>query len=129
MVTQSFSIELSGLHAKLNDLLRQKDDLEVRLREQYGKNRSRHSTLAPSGSTLQIAAPSLSLRTVPSHGLHIHIAKAKRHSSIIEESADAKLVDRSATTRCYFHQVYSTASVPSDLADICFRNALGLDMQ
>lgn len=55
-----------------------------------------------------LGAPSLTLRSSPGVGLHVHLAKAKRDKCRIDKDPAFIAVQASNTTACYFYAVGGT---------------------
>ncbi|KAG1715645.1 hypothetical protein ID866_1527 [Astraeus odoratus] len=85
-VRPEFSKELMALHERLLNLLDCRQRLERELQVRYN-------------------APSLTLRTSPAHGMHVHVARAKRDQSRIKSSPEFIRISESASTSSFFHQV------------------------
>ncbi|KAF8506861.1 muts domain V-domain-containing protein [Russula emetica] len=92
-----FSEELSALHTKLQRLMKRREGLESDLQRQYG-------------------APSLTLRSTPLQGLHVHIAKSKRDAARAKVSPAFTIISESNSTCCLFHQGW--AQLGSKLLEI-----------
>ncbi|KAI0004084.1 muts domain V-domain-containing protein [Russula compacta] len=84
-INPEFSRELSALHAKLQRLLRRREDMESDLQRHY-------------------SAPSLTLRSSPLQGLHVYIAKSKRDAAKVKASPAFTIISESNSTCCFFHQ-------------------------
>nr|GAT47910.1 DNA mismatch repair protein [Mycena chlorophos] len=95
-IKPDFSEQLVELHSALDDLVLQREKLESRLQLEYD-------------------APSLTLRSSPAHGMHVHLLKAKRDSKKISQDPLFVSIAASGTTRCYFHADW--AQLGSRLAD------------
>jgi DNA mismatch repair ATPase MutS len=63
-------------------------------------------------------APSLSLRSSPAHGLHVHLAKAKRDRVKLDGSPSFITISESASTKCYFNKVRSPSLVSYIIIDV-----------
>ncbi|KAK2461757.1 hypothetical protein APHAL10511_006220 [Amanita phalloides] len=88
LIRQSFSEKIRSLHTRLKELIDQRGRLERDLQCVYN-------------------APSLSLRASPAHGVHIHLAKAKRDRVKLDDASDFVSIAESATTKCYFNKEWS----------------------
>ncbi|KAH9178879.1 muts domain V-domain-containing protein [Lactarius sanguifluus] len=95
-INPEFSEELLALHTRFQALLKQREDLESDLQRHYN-------------------APSLTLRSSPLHGLHVHIAKSKRDAAKAKDSPAFTLIAESNSTCCLFHQGW--AQVGSELLE------------
>ncbi|KAH9004188.1 muts domain V-domain-containing protein [Lactarius hatsudake] len=95
-INPEFSEELSALHTRFQGLLKQREDLESDLQRHYN-------------------APSLTLRSSPLHGLHVHVAKSKRDAAKAKASPAFTLIAESNSTCCFFHQGW--AQVGSELLE------------
>ncbi|KAH9081821.1 muts domain V-domain-containing protein [Lactarius deliciosus] len=95
-INPEFSEELSALHTRFQGLLKQREDLESDLQRHYN-------------------APSLTLRSSPLHGLHVHVAKSKRDAAKAKASPTFTLIAESNSTCCFFHQGW--AQVGSELLE------------
>ncbi|KAI9511745.1 muts domain V-domain-containing protein [Russula earlei] len=84
-IKPEFSEELSASHTELQRLLEQRERLERDLQFHYG-------------------APSLTLRSSPLQGLHVHIAKSKREATKAKASPAFTVISESNSTCCLFHQ-------------------------
>ncbi|EJF66544.1 hypothetical protein DICSQDRAFT_142135 [Dichomitus squalens LYAD-421 SS1] len=82
-IKPEFSEQFGDLHATLQSLLAEKDELERRLQVSY-------------------AAPTLTLRASPGLGMHIHVAR-KAHASQLRKDADFISVSESGSTCTFFH--------------------------
>ncbi|KIJ68225.1 hypothetical protein HYDPIDRAFT_179416 [Hydnomerulius pinastri MD-312] len=87
-IRPEFSKQLTKLHNTLNDVLERRRILERDLQIQYG-------------------APSLTLRTSPSQGMHVHIGRTKRDQAKIKSSPSFVGISESASTSTYFYQPWS----------------------
>jgi DNA mismatch repair ATPase MutS len=87
-IRPEFSGELATLHTTLHVLLERRRNLERDLQIQYG-------------------TPSLTLRTNPAHGMHVHIGRAKRDEAKIKSDPSFIAISESASTRSYFYQPWS----------------------
>ncbi|KAM6498292.1 MutS domain V domain containing protein [Amanita muscaria] len=88
LIKPSFSQKIATLHLRLKELLEERVRLELHFQETYN-------------------APSLSLRSSPAHGLHVHLTKAKRDRAKLDGSANFVGISESATTKCYFNKQWS----------------------
>ncbi|KAF9015364.1 muts domain V-domain-containing protein [Cyathus striatus] len=88
LIKPTFSEEINDLHTKLQQQLEGKENLEKALQLQYD-------------------APSLTLRSSPAHGMHVHIAKSTRDEKKLNSDPSFVLISASATTKCYFYQNWS----------------------
>ncbi|KAI9462307.1 muts domain V-domain-containing protein [Lactarius psammicola] len=95
-INPEFSEELSALHTRFQRLLKQREDLESDLQRHYN-------------------APSLTLRSSPLQGLHVHIAKSKRDAAKAKASPDFTVIAESNSTCCLFNQGW--AQVGSELLE------------
>src|ERR1700721_1797705 len=50
------------------------------------------------------ASPSLTLRSTPEHGMHVHVQRSKRGQSKIDASPIFIRISESGSTRCYFYK-------------------------
>jgi len=57
--------------------------------------------------------PSLTLRTNPAQGMHVHIGRAKRDDAQIKSDPSFIAISESASTRSYFYQVCSLFCSPT----------------
>ncbi|KAL4069487.1 muts domain V-domain-containing protein [Scleroderma citrinum] len=87
-VRPEFSDQLTTLHESLNDLLNCRRTMERDLQ-------------------LSSGAPSLTLRTSPAQGMHVHIARAKRDQGKIKSSSDFVSISENASTSSFFYQPWS----------------------
>ncbi|KAK7694483.1 hypothetical protein QCA50_001669 [Cerrena zonata] len=87
-IKPEFSKHLTSLHTSLSDLINQREKLERRLQAEYD-------------------APSLTLRTSPGQGMHIHIGRVKRDQARIREDPSFVKISESASTSTYFYQEWS----------------------
>ncbi|KAG6861219.1 hypothetical protein C0995_002568 [Termitomyces sp. Mi166 len=87
-IKPSFSATLTTLHDNLQKLLFQREEMERDLQLKYD-------------------APSLTLRVSPAHGMHVHLAKAKRDQTKIIADPDFVSIAESASTRCFFFKDWS----------------------
>ncbi|KII93351.1 hypothetical protein PLICRDRAFT_49405 [Plicaturopsis crispa FD-325 SS-3] len=87
-IKPGFSDELTQLHEKLKDLLAQREALELDLQREYD-------------------APSLTLRSSPGYGMHVHVARAKRDQTKLQFSPLFSNIAESGSTSAFFHQTWS----------------------
>ncbi|KAJ3558074.1 hypothetical protein NM688_g1127 [Phlebia brevispora] len=87
-IRSDFTPELSSLHARLAECLTRKEGLERALQSKYD-------------------APSLTLRSSPGQGMHVHIARAKRDSARIREDPLFISITEGSTTSTFFYQEWS----------------------
>ncbi|KAI6153410.1 muts domain V-domain-containing protein [Pisolithus tinctorius] len=87
-VRPDFSEELAELHQRLSNLLDRRRTLERELQIQY-------------------SAPSLTLRTSPGQGMHVHLARAKRDQSKIKSSPEFISISENASTGSFFYLPWS----------------------
>ncbi|KAJ6519566.1 muts domain V-domain-containing protein [Mycena sanguinolenta] len=87
-IKPEFSEKIMSLHGTLEELLRKREQLEADLQLQYD-------------------APSLTLRSSPSHGNHVHLQKAKRDRKKIGENPEFIGIAESGTTKSYFYQAWA----------------------
>ncbi|KAK7058773.1 hypothetical protein VNI00_001397 [Paramarasmius palmivorus] len=87
-INPEFSEDLKSIHTTLQDLLAKKEKLEERLQLTYD-------------------APSLSLRSSPAQGMHVHLGKSKRDQSKLKNDPAFVPISESGTTKCYFYQEWS----------------------
>ncbi|KAI0048387.1 hypothetical protein FA95DRAFT_1678333 [Auriscalpium vulgare] len=87
-INPDFSPELVALHAQLNELLTQRDQLERHLQRAFD-------------------APSLTLRSSPMQGLHVHVARSKRDAARLKTSGEFVVMSESKSTSSFFHRDWS----------------------
>ncbi|KIP12627.1 hypothetical protein PHLGIDRAFT_113698 [Phlebiopsis gigantea 11061_1 CR5-6] len=87
-VRPEYSETLTRLHGDLTRFLRQREELERRFQTLY-------------------FAPSLTLRSSPGHGMHVHIARSKRDAPKIKGDTTFIPISESATTCTFFNQEWS----------------------
>ncbi|KAH7924896.1 hypothetical protein BV22DRAFT_1012398 [Leucogyrophana mollusca] len=87
-IKPEFSERLAALHSLLDDLLQQRENLEKELQDTYD-------------------APSLTLRSSPGQGMHVHISRAKRDQLKLKASPLFILITENNTTSSFFHQPWS----------------------
>ncbi|KIY45381.1 hypothetical protein FISHEDRAFT_66962 [Fistulina hepatica ATCC 64428] len=87
-IKPGFSEELTELHMTLRQALGEKDEIEQQLQLKYD-------------------APSLTLRSSPGLGMHVHLARRKRDQRKLDESPDFVSIFESASTKSYFYQPWS----------------------
>ncbi|KAF7339689.1 DNA mismatch repair protein [Mycena sanguinolenta] len=87
-IKPEFSEKIMSLHEVLEELLRKREQLEADLQ-------------------LKNDAPSLTLRSSPSHGNHVHLQKAKRDRKRIDENPEFIGIAESGTTKSYFYQEWA----------------------
>ncbi|KAI6005192.1 muts domain V-domain-containing protein [Pisolithus orientalis] len=87
-VRPDFAEELAELHQRLSNLLDRRRTLERELQVQYN-------------------APSLTLRTSPGQGMHVHLARAKRDQSKIKSSPEFISISENASTGSFFYLPWS----------------------
>lgn len=104
-ITLRFSGELSALHAKFQRLLKQREDLESDLQRHCSTIIFYLEGISSVLTLFSIDAPSLTLRSSPLHGLHVHIARSKRDAAKAKASPAFTLIAESNSTCCLFHQV------------------------
>lgn len=98
-----FSEDLAALHERLRDLLERRRNLERDLQIQYSEDLASSSNSADFSSD----APSLTLRTNPAQGMHVHIGRAKRDDAKVKNDLSFVSISDSASTSSYFYQVCS----------------------
>ncbi|KAI0308058.1 muts domain V-domain-containing protein [Multifurca ochricompacta] len=101
-INPAFSKELSTLHAQFQQLLKRREDLENDLQNHYN-------------------APSLTLRSSPLQGLHIHIARSKRDAANAKASPAFTIISENSSTCYFFHQGW--AQLGSELLETSQRIA------
>ncbi|KAJ4486390.1 muts domain V-domain-containing protein [Lentinula aciculospora] len=84
-IRPEFSATLLELNNNLKHLWEQKVKMEERLQFKYD-------------------APSLTLRSSPGQGMHVHLGKAKRDQRKMNADSDFVSISETGTTRCYFFQ-------------------------
>ncbi|KAJ7102187.1 muts domain V-domain-containing protein [Mycena belliarum] len=87
-IKPEYSEKLMLLHATLEDLLGRREQLQADLQLRYD-------------------APSLTLRSSPAHGMHVHLSKAKRDRTKISKHKGFVSIAESTTTKCYFYQEWA----------------------
>ncbi|KAG7099423.1 hypothetical protein E1B28_001275, partial [Marasmius oreades] len=87
-INPQFSVELRQAHSTLQNLLDQKEKLEEHLQVKYD-------------------APSLTLRSSPAQGMHVHLAKFKRDQTKLKNNPAFVPISETGTTKCYFYQEWS----------------------
>ncbi|KAJ6627193.1 muts domain V-domain-containing protein [Mycena sp. CBHHK59/15] len=87
-IKPEFSEQLMALHAILEELLRRREQLQADLQLRYD-------------------APSLTLRSSPAHGMHVHLLKAKRDRAKISQNPEFVSIAESGTTKCFFYQEWA----------------------
>ncbi|KAJ7783497.1 muts domain V-domain-containing protein [Mycena maculata] len=87
-IKAEFSEKLVSLHALLEELLRRRENLQADLQLRYD-------------------AASLTLRSSPAHGMHVHLLKAKRDRAKIGQNPEFVSIAESGTTKCYFYQEWA----------------------
>ncbi|KAI0067908.1 hypothetical protein BV25DRAFT_1911773 [Artomyces pyxidatus] len=88
-INPNFSAELVALHSELDGFLRQREQLERRLQRDYD-------------------APSLSLRSSPMQGFHVHVARARRDAGKVKASPEFTVVSESNSTSGFFHRGWAS---------------------
>ncbi|KAJ3838374.1 muts domain V-domain-containing protein [Lentinula raphanica] len=84
-IKPEFSAALLELNNSLKDLWEQKAKLEEKLQLKYD-------------------APSLTLRSSPGQGMHVHLTKAKRDQRKLHANSEFVSINETGTTRSYFFQ-------------------------
>ncbi|KAF6766398.1 MutS2 protein [Ephemerocybe angulata] len=87
-IKHGFSPTLAAFHSGLDELSKQKDELEDRLRVAFD-------------------APSLTLRASPSQGMHVHVGRSRRDSKLLDIDPSFVKMSQSASTKCYFYAPWS----------------------
>ncbi|ESK98406.1 dna mismatch repair protein [Moniliophthora roreri MCA 2997] len=87
-INPEFSEGLQSIHTTLQNLLNQKERLQERLQLKYD-------------------VPSLSLRSSPAQGMHVHLGKAKRDQGKLKNDSAFVPISETGTTKCYFYQEWS----------------------
>ncbi|KAJ7706453.1 muts domain V-domain-containing protein [Mycena rosella] len=87
-IKPEFSEKLMSLHAILEELLRRREQLQADLQLKYD-------------------AASLTLRSSPAHGMHVHLLKAKRDRTKLSKNPEFVSIAESGTTKCYFYQEWA----------------------
>ncbi|KAK7064442.1 DNA mismatch repair protein [Favolaschia claudopus] len=93
-IRPQFSEKIMSLHKVLEELLNQREQLEADLQLQYD-------------------APSLTLRSSPAQGNHVHLLKAKRDRKRMDGESEFVGIAESGTTKSYFYQVHLMAGSES----------------
>ncbi|TFK40961.1 muts domain V-domain-containing protein [Crucibulum laeve] len=88
MIKPTFSQKFTLLHNTLQKYLLQRDGMEAAFQLKYD-------------------APSLTLRSSPAQGLHVHLSKARRDQTKINRDPDFIAIAESATTKCFFNKNWS----------------------
>ncbi|KAF9068002.1 muts domain V-domain-containing protein [Rhodocollybia butyracea] len=84
-IKPEFSPALLELNTLLKDLWKQKAKMEEKLQLKYD-------------------APSLTLRSSPGQGMHVHLAKSKRDHRLLSADPTFVSMNETGTTRTYFYQ-------------------------
>ncbi|KAJ4001318.1 muts domain V-domain-containing protein [Lentinula boryana] len=84
-IKPEFSATLLELNNMLKDLWQQKAKMEEKLQLKYD-------------------APSLTLRSSPGQGMHVHLAKSKRDQRKLNADSDFVSINETGTTRSFFFQ-------------------------
>ncbi|KAJ7462636.1 muts domain V-domain-containing protein [Mycena galericulata] len=87
-IKPEFSKKLVSLHGILEELLRRREQLQADLQLRYD-------------------AASLTLRSSPAHGMHVHLLKAKRDRTKISQNPEFVSIAESGSTKCYFYQEWA----------------------
>ncbi|KAF9499857.1 hypothetical protein BDN71DRAFT_1480497 [Pleurotus eryngii] len=87
LINPAFSEELTTLHENLKNYLWQREQKELELQRRFN-------------------APSLTLRTSPAYGMHVHLAKKREQGELNKAEAFISIAE-SGTTKCYFNQEWS----------------------
>ncbi|KAK7463796.1 hypothetical protein VKT23_005735 [Stygiomarasmius scandens] len=87
-INPDFSTKLRDIHQTLRTLLHEKQRLEEKFQMTYD-------------------APSLTLRSSPGQGMHIHLARAKRDQSKLDADPKFVSISENNTTKSYFNQEWS----------------------
>ncbi|KAG1755072.1 muts domain V-domain-containing protein [Suillus paluster] len=88
-IRPEFSAQLASLHTILVDLLEQRRKMERQLQVDY-------------------EAPSLTLRTSPAQGMHVHIGRLRRDQTNVKASPLFINISESGSTSSYFYQPWSS---------------------
>ncbi|KIY72763.1 hypothetical protein CYLTODRAFT_6570 [Cylindrobasidium torrendii FP15055 ss-10] len=99
-IRPEYSQTLKTLHTRLSRLLREKEQMESSLQMIYD-------------------APSLTMRSSPGLGLHVHLAKAKRDSRRLDDDAAFVSIQTSNTTVSYLYPEWSRLG--ADIFDTSMR--------
>ncbi|KAJ7225773.1 muts domain V-domain-containing protein [Mycena pura] len=83
-IKPGFSEKLATLHSTLEELIQRRENLQTEMQAQYD-------------------APSLTLRSSPAHGMHVHLMKAKRDHKKISQDPEFISIAESGTTKSYFY--------------------------
>ncbi|KAH9857942.1 muts domain V-domain-containing protein [Lenzites betulinus] len=86
-IKPEFSVQLTQLHASLQSLLAERDELERRLQQEY-------------------SVPSLTLRASPGQGMHVHIAR-KKEAAKLKGTKDFVTLSESGSTCTFFNREWS----------------------
>ncbi|OAX44824.1 hypothetical protein K503DRAFT_677712 [Rhizopogon vinicolor AM-OR11-026] len=89
-IRPEFSSHLTSLHNTLVDLLEQRWKMERQLQADY------------------VDAPSLTLRSSPAQGMHVHIGRSKRDQTAVKISPLFIGISESGSTSSYFYQPWSS---------------------
>ncbi|KAF7437022.1 DNA mismatch repair ATPase msh1 [Pleurotus ostreatus] len=87
LINPAFSEELTTLHENLKNFLQQREQKELELQRRFN-------------------APSLTLRTSPAYGMHVHLAKKREQGELNKAEAFISIAE-SGTTKSYFNQEWS----------------------
>ncbi|TRM61463.1 muts domain V-domain-containing protein [Schizophyllum amplum] len=82
-IRPDFSPTLTDLHVTLQGLWERREKMEAELQLRY-------------------AAPSLTLRSSPALGMHVHLARRRRDSRLLDACAELVRVAESGSTKAYF---------------------------
>ncbi|KAJ7655078.1 muts domain V-domain-containing protein [Mycena polygramma] len=88
IIKPEFSKKLVALHEILEELIKRREQLQAHLQLHYD-------------------APSLTLRSSPAHGMHVHLLKAKRDRKKISQNLEFVGIAESGTTKSYFYQEWA----------------------
>ncbi|KAG2077084.1 hypothetical protein BDR04DRAFT_1125514 [Suillus decipiens] len=88
-IRPEFSSQLASLHNNLGNLLEQRKKMERQLQVDY-------------------EAPSLTLRTSPAQGMHVHIGRSRRDQAVVKASPLFINISESGSTSSYFYQPWSS---------------------
>lgn len=113
-----FSEELTTLHENLKNFLQQREQKELELQRRFSEYRRPTQSLSDSHN---LDAPSLTLRTSPAYGMHVHLAKKREQGELNKAEAFISIAE-SGTTKCYFNQVSRLPHTIFTKSLICSRN-------
>jgi hypothetical protein len=107
------------VHAVLDGLISQKEELEKNLQEKYGQPWLAMLIVYGLLNTFFTDSPSLTLRSSTQLGMFVHLSRARRDKKKLDEDSMFYCVGETLSTKSYFHRVSSPAFYDLQLLIAC----------